>query len=305
MRDFFNLEEGNVLYGFSAFLLILFSLFTSHLSFSLYALMAELMVFLGPVLFMAWYMQIDVRIALSMKPMSIKQWVNSFFFFVFIIPLSIFINLLSAFITSALGFQYENTLPTATSFWEVVLQLLIIGLVTAVSEEFFFRGMLFNAYAKKTHNIPWSILVSSFLFAILHFDIQNFLNPLFLGIVFAIVNRQTGSIWSSVVGHTIINSFVVLMLASSGVEASVTETLPDSGLIQSLMTFAAIALISSVFAFGFFKNLKADGQDMGEYTSDKDKFIQGNLLIKTEKTFMIPAVVLLFYCLLMVMIRIG
>jgi hypothetical protein len=305
MRDYFDLEEGNVLYGFSAFLLILFSLYTSHLSFSLYALIAETFVFLGPVLFMAWYMKIDIKRALSICPMSSKQWVNSFFFFVFLIPVSIFINLLSAYVTSAMGFSYVNALPVATGFWDVILQLFSIGLVTAISEEFYFRGMLLNAFLQKTKDVRFSLFVSSFLFAVLHFDIQNFLNPLFLGIIFAVIKRQTGSIWASVMGHAIINSFVVLMLASSEASPEVADRLPTSNLFQSLMTFAGIALISSVFAYGFYKKLKSHALPNMDDQKNQMANKQVNIQLKTEKTFLIPAAVLLFYCLLMVMIRIG
>jgi len=302
MRDQFDIVEVHVLYGFAVILLILFSLFSTGIDFNLYAFFAETVIFLGPVIFMAGYMKIDLVSALSLNKMSGKQWRNSVYFFIFLIPLSLFVNVFSALMTRLLGFNYENALPIPNSTSEIVLQVLIIGLVTAVSEEFFFRGMILNAYTKRTQDPRFTIIGVSFLFALMHFDIQNFLNPFFLGVIFALVNRQTGSIYSSIVGHAIINSFVVLMLSSAVESTEIPGVLTISELVESLLGIGGVAILSTVIALFFFKNLKTPAVTSPLAEPSEGLPISGIDLVKSEKSFMIPAAVVLFYCLMLTLI---
>ncbi len=305
MRDVFHVAEGHILYGFSVFLLIMYSFMADQVAFNIYAFFAEVMVFLGPVVFMAWYMKIDMRKAFSLNQMTGKQWRNSVFFFICMIPLSFFLNIVSFYIFSNLGFESNNAIPAALSIGDVIMQVLVIGLVTGISEELFFRGMLLKAYEKRTHNIYLSICLSAFLFALMHFDIQNFLNPLFLGIVFGFVNSRTGSIYSSIVGHLIINSAVILIVSGAGQPTGVPEIPTSQEMIQSLLTFGLLACVTCVFAWFFYKGLKDDKPALDAVEGVSTFPLIGRTFVKSEKSFLIPMGVLLFYCLVMVLIARG
>ena len=56
-----------------------------------------------------------------------------------------------------------------------------------------------------------AILLSSFLFAIMHMTIANFIGTFFLGIVFGVMVYKTDSIYSAIIGH-ITNNTIALGL---------------------------------------------------------------------------------------------
>ena len=89
-----------------------------------------------------------------------------------------------------------------------------VDIQAAVTEEIVFRGMILrllqNTFGKKC-----AVFVSSFLFAVYHFDgidtsdikkvIMMIISVEIAGIALALVTEQTGSIWSSVMIHCLYN----------------------------------------------------------------------------------------------------
>ena len=96
----------------------------------------------------------------------------------------------------------------------VTISILSSGIKAAVTEEIVFRGMILrllqNTFGKKC-----AVFVSSFLFAVYHFDgidtsdikkvIMMIISVEIAGIALALVTEQTGSIWSSVMIHCLYN----------------------------------------------------------------------------------------------------
>jgi membrane protease YdiL (CAAX protease family) len=94
-----------------------------------------------------------------------------------------------------------------------------IGIVTGIAEEFAFRAFLFHHLIKHTKRIWISILLSSFLFAILHFNFLQII-PLFLfGIILAIVYFVTNKLWIPILLHSTNNILNVYWMR--------TNTFPD------------------------------------------------------------------------------
>ena len=83
-----------------------------------------------------------------------------------------------------------------------------------ILEEIFFRGFMYSAIKKKT-GIIGAILLSSFLFSILHTNVIGFLPIMVLGILLAILYEKTGSLIPSIMVHMIHNTgmmtFVFIM----------------------------------------------------------------------------------------------
>lgn len=296
MRDRFSIAEGHFLFGFSVLLLFLYSSVAYNHDFLTFALLAELVIFLGPVVFMTRYMGISFKKAVNWNKMTVKQWCYSFLFFSALIPTVILLNILTALFFEMIGLQSESGLPLPQSTGELVLQMLIIAGITSLCEEIFFRGMLYNALHGESNNKRFSMVFSGFLFAIMHFDILNFVNPFFLGIVFAMVNHQTQSIFSSIIGHTLINSMVILLTYSlnSGGMAS------DQVLLSEWQLGIGVAiLIGSVFATIYFYRQLASLKRNTEV--EKIELVLNYSLAEWlvyEKSFIIPLGVVLFYSLL-------
>lgn len=92
------------------------------------------------------------------------------------------------------------------------VNLFLIALIPAISEELLFRGLLQNLLSKATRNVWIGISLSAFLFAIIHFQPFNFLPIFVLGFCYGLVAAYTGSLWIPMVLH-FLNNAITLTLA--------------------------------------------------------------------------------------------
>lgn len=97
------------------------------------------------------------------------------------------------------------------AFW---LMLLVIGLGAPLSEETLFRGFLFPGLAKSRLGLLGSGILTSLLWALLHFGYSIFglLEVLSIGFYFAWLLVRTGSLWVTIFCHAVYNTVMALGL---------------------------------------------------------------------------------------------
>ncbi|MCM1040815.1 MAG: CPBP family intramembrane metalloprotease [Bacteroides sp.] len=99
-----------------------------------------------------------------------------------------------------------------TDSWGVfICSLLVVAVGAGVCEEFFFRGCLQNIFRnwfKNTHAAVW---VCAAVFSLFHGDLFGFLPRLFLGAFLGYLYVWSGSIWTSVIVHTLNNSLLAFV----------------------------------------------------------------------------------------------
>lgn len=93
------------------------------------------------------------------------------------------------------------------------LNILMLAFLPALGEEWFFRGSLQRIFTQKIGDKnPWqAILITAFLFSLLHFQFEGFLPRFLLGIVLGYVFYKTGNIWIAVFLHFLFNASQILM----------------------------------------------------------------------------------------------
>ncbi len=123
-----------------------------------------------------------------------------------IIPLVSLINMLSSFFVDN---YVDNTLTTIVNENSVIINLIIIALIPAIVEEFIFRGVIFNSYKKR--NPFGAVLLSAFLFGLVHMNVNQFSYAFVIGVIFALLTYATGSIIPSIIAHFVINGNSVVM----------------------------------------------------------------------------------------------
>ena len=150
----------------------------------------------------------DLKEVLKIKKVSFKSLGKTIILVVLIYPVilllnGVFLSLLSNFI------EYKN-FPMEIMLQNVPIlnYLVFMCLVPAICEEVFFRGTLTNVY--NVYGERFAIIVSALVFALFHFDIQNFIAPFLLGLLFASLIEYTGSIIPAIVAHFINNVIAVL-----------------------------------------------------------------------------------------------
>jgi hypothetical protein len=158
-----------------------------------------------------------------------------------------------------LGEPLPMPIPVAESGREYIKNILVIALAAGVGEELFFRGFLLKGY-------EWlgerkAVIASAILFGIFHFNIQNFIGPAFLGVVFAVMSIKTGSVAVPVVGHFINNAvsvtfmFIASMMTDTAVQG--VESTFTPGVVASGVAFWGIlALAGGIAALRLFRGLE-------------------------------------------------
>ncbi len=94
---------------------------------------------------------------------------------------------------------------------QMILVVLFIGLVTAIVEEFMFRGVLQTIFVRWTKNTHAAIWITAILFSAFHLEFFGFLPRLLLGVLFGYFVAWSGSIWTSVWAHFINNGTAVVV----------------------------------------------------------------------------------------------
>lgn len=137
--------------------------------------------------------------------------------------------------------------------------LIFACFIPSICEEVFFRGTILNAY--DVYGRKFAILMSSFVFAMSHFDIQNFVAPFLLGILFANLMELTGSIYAPIISHFTNNIIAILgakyfndyflkVFSTSKIAMSIGSTEAFT-----IVFLTVVSLVSAFILFGIFKYL--------------------------------------------------
>ncbi len=121
-----------------------------------------------------------------------------------------FISIVDVGLVALTGEALVGTaIPTSAIGYIVVV--IVFAVLPAFVEELVYRGVVFNGL-KKSYKPVASILLSAFLFAMMHLNIHQFIYQYIMGVILACLAHFTGSILYSIVFH-LINNFLVVTLS--------------------------------------------------------------------------------------------
>lgn len=130
-------------------------------------------------------------------------------FFVNIAISTLFNGILSFFGYSqpvSVSTGYESMFPNWATF---LIQLTTVAILPAICEEFLHRGVLLNGL--KEIGIKKAILISSLMFGLLHFNINQFFYATILGMLMALVSVVSKSIYPAMIIHFTNNAISVYL----------------------------------------------------------------------------------------------
>lgn len=240
-----------IFYMFAAFLVSLFPIKNINVNFSL--LLGEVIILIPTLIYVAISKFKPIRL-LQIKPISISNILIIILLTYLCMPLLSLLNYISMFFVHSKVtdmFQVAGTNPLG-------LNLLLIAVVPAIVEELVFRGILFHSYRR--NNILRAGILSAFLFGLMHLNVNQFLYAFAMGIIFAFVIEATGSIFSSMLMHFIINANSVMIyymygqlkeLAGDELTKQITALPSDfaAGTIIYLVVMALIGLILAALVY--------------------------------------------------------
>jgi membrane protease YdiL (CAAX protease family) len=139
----------------------------------------------------------------------------------------------------------------AETGWGLLLNLFIIAVIPAISEEFLFRGIIQNIFKRWFGNVHWAVIVTALIFSAIHGQFFGFLPRFVLGLMLGYLFVTMRSIWAPVIAHFVNNgaAVIVAFLASkSMIETTAEEfgTMPNVelwGLISAAATGVVFYLL--------------------------------------------------------------
>jgi membrane protease YdiL (CAAX protease family) len=137
---------------------------------------------------------------------------------------SIVLGSIVAALTQAVTGPFESSAGEAVANadvarWVVVAFALCALIGAPIAEELCFRGLAFAAIARRAHRrgrsaVPWAVIGSSLLFALIHLEPVRFPVLLTIGLVLGWVRARTGRLGAPIVAHVVNNSLGVIGILS-------------------------------------------------------------------------------------------
>lgn len=163
-------------------------------------------------------------------------------------PLIMVVNMISMlFVDNA-----ANQLVGAMMDIPAGLIVLVVGILGPMNEEFLYRGIFYHSY-RKNGRILAALFMSSFLFGLMHLNLNQMSYAIVMGIMSVLLVEATGNIVSSMIFHACINTYNVIVMVIQQKQLAVTggdsQALLDESLAQLGVTYHQFLLIS-ILMFG-------------------------------------------------------
>lgn len=143
--------------------------------------------------------------------------------------------------------EFADTILSTTSVEGLISGILIVGCLTGLAEELFFRAGVQRILNEvmPTHASVW---IAALIFSAMHFQFFGFFPRLLLGAFFGYLYIWSGSIWTSAFAHALNNSMVVITawLTANG---KITTDFEQFGVTETGIPWGAI--ISGILLFCF------------------------------------------------------
>jgi len=213
-----------------------------------------LLVMVPPIVFLI-YKKYDIKKILRLNRISILNVILIVCITCFAIPVVGILNLVNMIIIKLI---FGSTNLSQIQIPDVVTLMkgfIVIGMSAAVCEEVLFRGVIMRGYEKlgKTK----AIIITAFLFGLMHHDFQRFLGTFLLGILMGFLVYRADSIYAGMVAHFTNNSLVVLLTYGLGKLASLDMMKEAAGATgsdadQSLSMLLSMPKIQIIITLGIF-----------------------------------------------------
>lgn len=139
-----------------------------------------------------------------------------------------------------------DKLISAESLPQLLLAVLLVGVLTGIGEEFFFRGAMQNIFSKCIRNKHVAVWSAAFIFSAFHLQFYGFVPRMLLGAILGYSLLWSGSLWVPIICHALNNSMVVVFsyLTKQGI---VQTDISNAGAeFDGFPTLAAISLVATV-----------------------------------------------------------
>ena len=121
-----------------------------------------------------------------------------------------------------------------------MITIFLVGVLPAIGEELFFRGILQKLFIQVFKKAWPGIIFTAFLFSAFHMQFMGFLPRMALGIILGALYWYSGSLYTSMLGHFVFNTINILLIYF---KAADMNSKTSTGLVFSFIGLASMALV--------------------------------------------------------------
>ncbi|QQY80358.1 hypothetical protein EDD65_103197 [Keratinibaculum paraultunense] len=277
-----SILETNILFLFIALSLTTLGAFAQYKNIYIGLLITEYIIILMPIVLYLKFNNYSINYVLRLNKINLKQILLTILIVLFSYPVAVFFNFIGITLLSRFIEIQPTPLPLPSNLKEYVLSFLIISLTPGICEETMFRGLIMSSYDRLGKKK--AIIYSAILFGLFHFNVQNLLGPIYLGILFGTIAYKTNSIYATMIGHTVNNTIALTI----GYIATKTEQLVGLSMEnvdlpemeQMIIAILGLGIFVLVFGFISFKLIKLLPTGEKKEVLELNTFIQGEYLTR-------------------------
>lgn len=250
------------------------------------------------------------------KDLKIRRYKLSSFFLSLVVlmfasPMATWFNIMSQLFAKN---EISNSIYDVTQAVPMWLGIAIIGCLPGFIEELLYRGIIYNAFRKRS--VLTGIVVSAFTFGLMHMNFNQIMYAVYLGVIFALVLEATGSLVSTMILHMVFNAcntanvYILPKVyeylgrysdayANIDMDEMMNATLSRQDALVSLVVITPAALIGLVLAILLIRQIaKMNGREFSW------KYFCGNKEeVKQTKPVNIPLILGCVFCILIAVVN--
>lgn len=147
-----------------------------------------------------------------------------------------------------------NRFLSVHSMYGLFFNVLLIAIIPAFAEEFFFRGVVQRLFAQKM-NLHLAVWLTAFIFSAVHVEFYGFVPRMLLGAYLGYLLVWSGSIWMPVLAH-FVNNFIGVVVGFLMANYSGYDHLDRFGVGQSAWVSAIGVLLFAPLVWFIYKQGK-------------------------------------------------
>ncbi|HOJ11649.1 MAG TPA: type II CAAX endopeptidase family protein [Clostridiales bacterium] len=291
-----------IVYSIVVTLFITIAYRVQHKNFYLGVLATEIILIMLPPLIALFIFKYDIKKVLRLNKIGVINLLLIFCIMVFSIPVVGAFNLANLWLVKYIfGKAVLVQPPIASGYGGLLLSVLVVGVSAGVCEEVLFRGFIQRGLEK--FGAGTSILISAFLFSIMHVQFEKLFGTFLLGTLIGFIVYRTNSLYGGIFAHFVNNTIGVLVLFASsklsefaklsGVEPATDvgqifesfENMPLPQLIIIIVVWSFIILtcaaILAALVFALIKNTSKPQSAMASGNAGLFTFLPGIFIISS------------------------
>jgi uncharacterized protein len=152
----------------------------------------------------------------------------------------------------------------------LLVNLILIAIVPAIAEEFFFRGVIQQLFIKMMPKVPWlAILITAACFSAIHMQWMDFIPRLLLGFLLGAIYYLSGNLWLSIVGHFLNNGLQVLMVYLYQIKLIKTDPM-TAGTTEWYLALGSLVLTATAAWLLYKKTPPAERELLQSHNANSD-----------------------------------